>query len=360
MNGEQTSLSEKQTGFVFKPSLQDISLKRFRMRYSLLSDCYYLHWDDGVCAPLAKIDGLSHGANVFTGVSRLCDDTTGQLYVGKTDIMDKRSEVTWKFDFSDCGLVVRQFRVKGRSSEDDEIDWRVIGDERVGCRPMLAATDDYIDIPEVSGCRVVTVTAVIYAATKGQTLHVLKEAEEAMHGECPLDIKVDLMCPRSQEEGYVGEILLGVKWNPVDEDVGGGSEGQLQVYIVEGAGMVDEDTHKPFNAFIRCNLLPEGKREHTSPRQTAFPNWAKQFHFHHVDRGDLVNGGLEVLLCDSHLLYNSTIAGIRLCVPQKNERKTSDLKTSPYGSPLLRSPAISRSASPSPSTHSGMYNISGH
>ena len=39
----------------------------------------------------------------------------------------------------------------------------------------------------------VTVTAVIYAATKGQTLHVLKEAEEAMHGECPLDIKVDLM-----------------------------------------------------------------------------------------------------------------------------------------------------------------------
>ena len=59
------------------------------------------------------------------------------------------------------------------------------------------------------------------------------------------------------------------------------------------------------------NLLPEGKREHTSPRQTAFPNWAKQFHFHHVEREDLVNGGLEVLLCDSHLLYNSTIAGIR-------------------------------------------------
>ena len=49
----------------------------------------------------------------------------------------------------------------------------------------------------------------------------------------------------------MGEILLGVKWNPVDEDVEGGSEGQLQVYIVEGAGMVDEDTHKPFNAFIR-------------------------------------------------------------------------------------------------------------
>ena len=58
--------------------------------------------------------------------------------MGKTNLSDKRSEVTWKFDFSDCGLVVRQFRVKGRCSDDDEIDWRVIGDERVGCRPMLA------------------------------------------------------------------------------------------------------------------------------------------------------------------------------------------------------------------------------
>ena len=36
-------------------------------------------------------------------------------------------------------------------------------------------------------------SAVIYQATKGQTLRVLKGAEEAMQGECPLDIKVDLM-----------------------------------------------------------------------------------------------------------------------------------------------------------------------
>ena len=48
----------------------------------------------------------------------------------------------------------------------------------------------------------------------------------------------------------MGEILLGVKWNPAaDEEEGG--EGHMQVYIVEGAGMVDEDTHRPFNAFIK-------------------------------------------------------------------------------------------------------------
>ena len=63
-------------------------------------------------------------------------------------------------------------------------------------------------------------------------------------------------CPRSKEEGYVGEILLGIKWSPVtDSNTGerseGSNDGQLQVYIVEGAGMVDEETHKPFNAFIK-------------------------------------------------------------------------------------------------------------
>ena len=56
---------------------------------------------------------------------------------------------------------------------------------------------------------------------------------------------------------------MGIKWNPGSVPPGnspescrnGGEElggnGQLQVYIVEGAGMMDEDTHKPFKAFIK-------------------------------------------------------------------------------------------------------------
>ena len=59
------------------------------------------------------------------------------MFVGR-DNEAKKAKVSWKFDFSDCGLVVRQFRVKGRCSDDEDIEWRVIGDERVGCRPMLA------------------------------------------------------------------------------------------------------------------------------------------------------------------------------------------------------------------------------
>ena len=56
---------------------------------------------------------------------------------------------------------------------------------------------------------------------------------------------------------------MGIKWSPGAESTAGEtcknpelpSDGQLQVYIVEGAGMVDEDTHKPFNAFIKWYAL---------------------------------------------------------------------------------------------------------
>ena len=58
----------------------------------------------------------------------------------------------------------------------------------------------------------------------------------------------------------MGEILLGIKWSPVSDDstsekLDGPSNGQLQVYVVEGAGMVDEETHKPFNAFIKWYVV---------------------------------------------------------------------------------------------------------
>ena len=59
----------------------------------------------------------------------------------------------------------------------------------------------------------------------------------------------------------MGELLLGIKWSSTvangdsEDKLDSPGEGQLQVYIVEGAGMVDEDTHKPFNAFIKWYAL---------------------------------------------------------------------------------------------------------
>ena len=51
----------------------------------------------------------------------------------------------------------------------------------------------------------VTVTAVIYQATKA--VHVLKGSEETLNGECPLDIKVDLMVSWRETCGRVAVFI---------------------------------------------------------------------------------------------------------------------------------------------------------
>ena len=52
---------------------------RFRLRYSVIDDCYYLHWDSAVCPPLAKITGLTNGVHFISGVTRYIDDSSGQV-----------------------------------------------------------------------------------------------------------------------------------------------------------------------------------------------------------------------------------------------------------------------------------------
>lgn len=73
-----------------------------------------------------------------------------------------------------------------------------------------------------------------------------------------------LQCPRPREDIYCGEILLGIKFGPE----GGVSpvpgcaengvimdcnpkEGQLQVHVVEGARLLDEDTNKPYKTVVK-------------------------------------------------------------------------------------------------------------
>ena len=56
---------------------------------------------------------------------------------------------------------------------------------------------------------------------------------------------------------FVGDLLLGLKFSSGGtgdgcSDVSApGPVGQLQVHVVEGAGLVDMETHKPFNACIK-------------------------------------------------------------------------------------------------------------
>ncbi len=72
-----------------------------------------------------------------------------------------------------------------------------------------------------------------------------------------------LQCPRKDDEIYAGELLLGIKYtsdrspsynestNSLLSSEGVEGAGHLQVHVVEGAGIVDEDTHKPFNTLCK-------------------------------------------------------------------------------------------------------------
>ena len=74
-------------------------------------------------------------------------------------------------------------------------------------------------------------------------------------------------CPHREYLSFVGELLLGLKYTPEEEYEGTSpsngehngdipvirerSGGQLHIHVVEGAGIFDEDTRKPFNAVVK-------------------------------------------------------------------------------------------------------------
>lgn len=328
------------------------------MRYSPVHDCYYLHWDNAVCHQLAHIQHLEEAVLTMSGLQRYQDDSDGLCFLS-CDNGSKQGEVRWKMDFSKCGLVISKLQVKARWDElnEEAVEFAVIGDDSVKCRPLLG--DQPLELPELKGCRTVTLVAMVtHQPESNGPVQLLTESLDAA-GDCPLDITADLMVARREDVPYAGELLLGVKYtseevndakSPVVENLeitvdGNPPGGQLQVHIVEGAGLIDEDTFKPYNTFAKCDLLPADTGrfgvKQTSPRHNAYPTWAKQFVFNKLSKQDLVEGGLEIILYDHRVFFHdSNIGGVRLCTPQPHNwpRKWS---VSPDASP-----ARSRSGSP--------------
>jgi len=76
-------------------------------------------------------------------------------------------------------------------------------------------------------------------------------------------------CPRPKGDIYCGEVLLGIKFEPEkltlsDHRVNGGHSlssteaspeeqrgGELHVHVIEGAGLINEETHKPYKTVVK-------------------------------------------------------------------------------------------------------------
>lgn len=71
-------LSPPLSSSFFSPLLNPL-LPRFRLRYCAVNDCYYLHWDNAVCPPLARIEGFMNGLHSASGVRRQFDEAEGKV-----------------------------------------------------------------------------------------------------------------------------------------------------------------------------------------------------------------------------------------------------------------------------------------
>ncbi|KAL5468866.1 hypothetical protein EMCRGX_G029990 [Ephydatia muelleri] len=332
----------------FQPSLQDISLKRFRLRYSVTSDCYYLHWDNNVCPQLAKIEGLANGAMSTTGLTRYTNEESRMAYLGLSE-GSTSGEVQWKLDFSRCGLAVRSMTLRATADVRDGgiVTCRVTGDGS-SCAVFSDLGDQAIEVPHVAGKKIVTISAHLWRTSEWSTPIFLPQSSLAMC-QCPLDMIIELMVVHNDMQRFVGDLLLGLKFSSSGADainddsshVSATEPGQLQVHVVEGAGLVDMETHKPFHACIKCGILPAqnhlGTMQTTSPRHNAYPTWSKEITFPGLDKAALQAGGLEVLLTDRHFFHNDVIGGIRLSIPQK--KPTFASQTSAEGALCVSTPS---------------------
>ncbi|XP_019858902.1 PREDICTED: uncharacterized protein LOC109587114 isoform X2 [Amphimedon queenslandica] len=363
------------SGHVFKPSLQDISLKRFRMRYSTISDCYYLHWDNTVCPALCRINGLENGSNEMDRLT-LVKTNKDTAYItsiedsNMVEMVDSPSppSISWKFDFSGCGLAVKSILIKARHKTtkygENLVTFSVEGDRENEIKRTMAFSDYLKEVPILRGSKMVKLTATLHSSVDGTSntndTHFLTSSTD--DDDCPLDIIINLMCPQPESWPFIGEVLLGLKYNPsgASDSLRDKSDitvdcgllaGQLQVHLVEGDGLGREKSKKPLNSFLKCAFLPDPNSvtsQQTSPKTSAYPTWSKELIYAGIDNLDLLHGGLEVLLYDHHLFFNdSLIGGLRLSIPQR--RSTDKLSAPSVASSnigYLVSPPNSRCSSP--------------
>lgn len=361
------------SGHVFKPSLQDISLKRFRMRYSTISDCYYLHWDNTVCPALCRITGLENGSNGMNGLT-LVKTNKDTAYITSSedsnmvDKVDSPPSINWKFDFSGCGLAVKSILIKARHKTtkhgENLVTFSIEGDKETEIKRTMAFSDYLKEVPILRGSKMVTLTATLHSSVDGTSntndTHFLTSSTD--DDDCPLDIIINLMCPQPESWPFIGEVLLGLKYNPsgASDSLRDKSDitvdcgllaGQLQVHLVEGDGLGREKSKKPLNSFLKCAFLPDPNSitsQQTSPKTSSYPTWSKELIYAGIDNLDLLHGGLEVLLYDHHLFFNdSLVGGLRLSIPQ---RRSTDKLCAPSvvssNIGYLVSPPNSRSSSP--------------
>jgi hypothetical protein len=244
--------------------------------------------------------------------------------------------LSWKFDFNQCGLVIKSILIKARSwsfeSNENNVIFSMESDLEGHNITHVTLGDYYKELPSLRGSSVLTLKAEFNVTQPDMLSPQLLQADDK---DCPLDVIVNLMCPKPLDAFMTSEILLGLKYNPhgANESLKkradiaidcGLMAGQLQLHLVEGAGLVKNDSKKALNSFLKCSLIPDPHNfttRQTNPVHSAYPTWSKELIYAGVDSFDLSQSGLEILVYDKPNVFSQgqLVGGIRLSTPQKRD-----------------------------------------
>lgn len=308
---------------VYRPALEEIAMKRFRLRYCTVTDTYYTHGNERVCPQVSSIDSLDNGAFAIDAVKRYTDESTNEGYLAPTG-PGVSGSVTWKIDLRGCGLVFDSVKVLAISGEQqsEEVVFHLSGDDGKRCLIPLGGSE-ILSTDELFGSKILTLTAYLTEGPSGQ-LPRLFPCSLDDRDFCPLDIQASLKSQsRGHDSPYVGELLVGLQFveegmlslsgrrKPVDVGV---KSGTLHVHIVQGTRLAPVNlVSEKSDPYVKCYLLPDAAK--TTKCKTEVikkelnPVYNEQFSFTGLSANDLQLGGLEIWVMDWNLALRNTLIG---------------------------------------------------
>ncbi|XP_065841660.1 synaptotagmin-like protein 4 [Oscarella lobularis] len=318
------------SGYVFEPSLQDITTRTFRLRYSTAGDCYYRQWNDDVCPQVASMQRLEAGLVASESIEWNMADGKAFINLAATE----SGFVSWKIDLVGTGLVFDSVALRAVNDEQygGQVIYQLVGDKEKASLPGLLGGKEVVSTEELAGSKTLTFT--IFLNGKSEKCRIFPSPSADLVY-CPFDIKATLKTPRrAHDSPYVGDLLIGIKFVGESEhrelssrrrsiDVGI-KRGALRVLVVGGSNLTSVNMlSEKSDPYVKCYLLPDASKstkcKTSVKRKELNPSWNEELLFDGISYTDLKNGALEIWVMDWNIaMKNRPIGACRLSLGRAN------------------------------------------
>ncbi|XP_032242603.2 uncharacterized protein LOC116620833 isoform X2 [Nematostella vectensis] len=310
---------------VITPFRDDVIESRLRLRYSATCDTYYRDWDDVINLSSKNVyPGWERGVFSFDSVNRIVDEKSEQVYFDRTP-GSATGSISWKFDFSKCGLLVDEVTVKVCCDEGygGEITTTLSGDATAKRITYLKGGEQE-SFNQLRDSSTVTLT-IHFIGEQGQVTKLFPQRIMGGMG-YPLDIQFRLKTPASS----LGKprLLIGLMFSNVQEiqvdsrhyKETGSTRGRgiLHIHVHQARDLYSANGRKLETA-TKCFLVPGCKKGkcRTRNRKGKDPFWNEEFLIVGVDFLQLRRQALELCIVDKSN-KKRFIGGLRLSLGYEN------------------------------------------